>query len=445
MSTLVVGMKKSGMASVSLLVRLGAAVRATDLKPLDQLGQARELLTRLHVPFAPQTPEVFADCDRIVLSPDVPADLPPLVEARRRGVPVIGEVELAAPFLKGRTIGVTGSNGKTTTTSLIGHILFESGRASGVPVQVGGNIGVPVTAMVETSSAEGWNVLELSSFQLETIVEFRAHIGLALNVTQNHLDRHHTFERYAAAKGRLFETQQTGDFAILNADDPVCAAYADRTAATVQWFSSRRKVSPGASLCNGKLVLDGKLLMEAGQIPIRGRHNVENVLAAAIAAARAGAAHQQIAAAVRTFQGVEHRLEFVRSAGGIDFYNDSKATSVDATLKALDAFPGGLWVILGGKDKGLDYAALREPLAAKARAALLIGAAAAKIADQLNGAVPLVDAKTLEAAIAHAYQNATPGDTVLLAPACASFDQFKSFEHRGEVFKQIVNQLQPRH
>jgi UDP-N-acetylmuramoylalanine--D-glutamate ligase len=437
---LVVGLKRSGLASVELLVRQGAVVRATDLKPLDQLGDARALLARLHVPFAQQTPEVFEDAEVIVLSPDVPADLPALVEARRRGVQVIGEVELATPFLKGRTIGITGTNGKTTTTSLIGHILDQSG----MPVQVGGNIGVPVTAMVETSRDDGWNVLELSSFQLETIEKFRAHIAIALNVTQNHLDRHHTFESYAAAKGHLFETQQTGDVAILNADDPVCAAYAGRTAATVQWFSSRRKVTPGASLCSGKLVLDGKLLMESDEIPIRGRHNVENVLAAGIAALQAGVSRQQIAAAVRTFQAVEHRLEFVRSVGGIDFYNDSKATSVDATLKAVDAFPGGLWVILGGKDKGLDYAALREPLAAKAHAALLIGAAASKIADQLHGAVPLVDAKTLDAAIANAYQNATPGDTILLAPACASFDQFTSFEHRGEVFKQIVNRLQPK-
>jgi UDP-N-acetylmuramoylalanine--D-glutamate ligase len=440
MSTLVVGMKKSGMASVELLVRHGASVRATDLKPLDQLPEAAALLTRLNVPFAQQAPEVFENATRIVLSPDVPFDLPPLLEARKGGVEVIGEVELAAPFLKGRTIGVTGSNGKTTTTSLIGHILSESG----VPVQVGCNIGVPVTSMIETSRDDAWNVLELSSFQLETIVRFRAHIGLALNVTQNHLDRHHTFENYAAAKRRLFETQQAGDFAILNADDPVCVSYADRTAATPQWFSSRHKVPTGASLCNGKLVLDAKLLMESTEIPIRGLHNVENVLAASIAAARAGVSHQQIAAAVRTFKAVEHRLEFVRNVSGVDFYNDSKATSIDATLKAVNAFPGGLWVILGGKDKGLDYAALREPLAAKAHAALLIGAAASKIADQLQGAVPLVDVKTLDGAIAYAYQRATPGDTVLLAPACASFDQFKSYEHRGEVFKQIVNQLQSR-
>jgi UDP-N-acetylmuramoylalanine--D-glutamate ligase len=348
-------------------------------------------------------------------------------------VRVIGEVELAAPFLRGETIGITGSNGKTTTTSLVGHIL----RDAGVPVQVGGNIGTPVTAMVESSRADGWNVLELSSFQLETISRFRAHIGLALNVTENHLDRHHTFENYAAAKGRLFETQRSGDFAVLNAENPVCVRYADRTLATVQWFSSRR-------LCGSELVLDGRLLIEAGEIPIRGRHNVENVLAASIAAARAGVKPEAIAAAVRTFQAVEHRLEFVRNVSGVDFYNDSKATSVDATLKALDAFSGGLWVILGGKDKGLDYSPLRAPLAAKARAALLIGAAAAKIAGHLQGAVPLVDSKTLDAAIAHAYAGSQPGDTILLAPACASFDQFQSFEHRGEVFKQIVNQLPPK-
>jgi UDP-N-acetylmuramoylalanine--D-glutamate ligase len=437
---LVVGMKKSGMAAAELLVREGAEVRATDLKPLDQLAGARDLLARLNIPFARQAPEVFEGCDLIVLSPDVPADLPPLDAARRRGARVIGEVELAAPYLKGETIGITGSNGKTTTTSLIGHIL----REAGMPVQVGGNIGTPVIAMVDASREDGWNVLELSSFQLETISEFRAHIGLALNVTQNHLDRHHTFENYAAAKGRLFETMRSGDFAVLNAEDAMCVKYAERTAAQVQWFSSRREVTPGASLSGEKLILDGKPLMEAGEIPIRGRHNVENVLAAAVAAARAGVSPDAIASAVRTFQAVEHRLEFVRKVSGIDFYNDSKATSVDATLKAVDAFPGGLWIILGGKDKGLDYSVLREPLAAKAHAALLIGAAANKIAGALEGSVPLVASKTLDAAIAHAYTHGKPGDTVLLAPACSSFDQFNSFEHRGEVFKQMVNQLEPK-
>jgi UDP-N-acetylmuramoylalanine--D-glutamate ligase len=435
LKTVVVGMQKSGIAAVEFLAGRGAEVRATDLKPLDQLPVAGEVLERLGVPFARQSPAVFEGCELVVVSPDVPADLPIL-----RGLRVVGEVELAGPYLKGETIGITGSNGKTTTTSLIGHIL----RESGLPVQVGGNIGTPVCAMVETSRDDGWNVLELSSFQLETIAEFRAHIALGLNVTQNHLDRHHTFENYVAAKGRLFETQRAGDFAILNADDPVTAAYAQRTTAMPLWFSSRRKVTPGAHLCADKLVLEGKLLMTAGEIPIRGRHNIENVLAASLAAARAGVSHEAIAAAVRGFRAVEHRLEFVRRVNGIDFYNDSKATSVDATLKALDAFDGGLWVILGGKDKGLNYAALREPLASKARAVLLVGAAAGKIAEELQGAVPLLDVKTLDRAIAHAYAAGSVGDTVLLAPACASFDQFRSYEHRGEVFKQLVNQLEPK-
>jgi len=435
---LVVGMKKSGVASAELLVREGARVRATDLKPLDALPEARALVERLGIPFEQQTPAVFENADLIVLSPDVPTDLAPLEAARRRGVMVTGEVELAASFLKGRTIGITGSNGKTTTTSLIGHIL----REAGVPVQVGGNIGTPVAAMIDSSREDGWNVLELSSFQLETIRDFRAHIGVALNVTQNHLDRHHTFENYAAAKGRLFETQHDGDFAVLNADDAVCVSYAQRTSAMVEWFSGTHKVAPGAHLCADKLVLEGRLLMTAAEIPIRGRHNIENVLAGSIAAARVGVSPEAIAAAVRTFKAVEHRLEFVRKLRGIDFYNDSKATSVDATLKAVDAFDGGLWVILGGKDKGLDYSLLRQSLAVKAHAALLIGAAAPKIAAQLEGAVPLVESGTLASAVDYAFRHGQPGDTVLLAPACASFDQFNSYEHRGEVFKTLVGQLQ---
>jgi UDP-N-acetylmuramoylalanine--D-glutamate ligase len=436
--TLVVGMKRSGIASAELLAREGAEVRATDLKPLEQLPEAQEMLARSQIPFAAQSPEVFEGADLIVLSPDVPADLAPVQAAHARGAKVIGEIELAAPFLKGRNIGITGSNGKTTTTSLIGHIL----KSAGVPVQVGGNIGTPATAMIESSREDGWNVLELSSFQLETIFEFRAHIALALNVTQNHLDRHHTFENYAAAKGRLFETQRAGDEAILNREDATCATYAKLTPGHVNWFSSIHEAD--AWLRHDELLLDGKALMSAAEVPIRGRHNIENVLGAALAAARAGVSHDAIATAVRTFRAVEHRLEFVRKVDGIDFYNDSKATSVDATLKALDAFQGGLWVILGGKDKGLDYAPLRAPLTQKARGVLLIGAAAAKIEEQLQGAAPVVDLKTIDAAVQHGFTHGANGDTVLLAPACSSFDQFRSYEHRGETFKQLVNALQPK-
>jgi UDP-N-acetylmuramoylalanine--D-glutamate ligase len=424
----VVGMAKSGHAAVELLLEQGAVVRAVDEKPE---GAVRG------VDVEPQTAAAFGSAELVVISPGVPADLELLNDVRARGVHVIGELELASWFLQGENIGITGANGKTTTTALTGHILKESGIAC----QVGGNIGTPTAAMIKTSRADQWNVLELSSFQLETIREFRAHIGIVLNVTPDHLDRHHTFENYASAKGRLFETQRAGDFAVLNADDPVCVAYAARTKATPVWFSLEHRVESGAWLENGEVRYDGRTLLSVSDIPLRGRHNVQNVMAAAIGARLAGASMEQIAAAVRTFPGVEHRLEFVREIDGVAYYNDSKATNVDATLKAIDAFPGGLWIILGGKDKDSDYTVLREPLREKARAALLIGAAASKIEDQLQGATRIERSGTLQDAVQTARREARAGDTVLLAPACASFDQFQNYEHRGRVFKELVNAL----
>jgi UDP-N-acetylmuramoylalanine--D-glutamate ligase len=419
-NALVVGMEKSGRAAAGFLRSREAVVTCTDVKPQDAAG------------FRLQSDELFGEAwDLIVLSPGVPADLPPLEKARARGVEVIGETELAAPFLKGKTIGITGSNGKTTTTALVGHIL----RSAGVAAQVGGNIGTPVIAMTETSREDQWNVLELSSFQLETIRTFRAHVGVCLNVTQNHLDRHHTFEAYASAKGNLFRTQQTEDFAVLNADDETCRSFVGLTAGQPRWFGLH-------DIRRGKVWVGGEALMPLGEIPIPGMHNAENVMAAAAVAEMAGVSLSQIAAAVRTFKSVEHRLEFVAEIGGVRFYNDSKATSVDATIKALDSFESGLWVILGGKDKGSDYTLLRERLQRKARAALLIGAAAGKIAQDIEGATKLIEAGTLERAVAEAWKSAVPGDTVLLAPACASFDQFRSYEHRGQVFKDLVSGLQ---
>jgi len=313
---------------------------------------------------------------------------------------------------------------------LVGHILMSAGKA----VQVGGNIGTPVIAMAATSRSGQWNVLELSSFQLETIRTFRAHVGVCLNITQNHLDRHGTFDKYAAAKGNLFRTQQATDHAVLNADDEMCRSFAALTAGDTHWFSQR-------NLHEGKAWLGDAPLMDLDEIPIPGSHNAENVLAAASTALIAGVEREQIRAAVRTFKAVEHRLEFVAEIRGVKFYNDSKATSVDATTKALDSFAGKLWVILGGKDKGSDYTLLRDRLHQKAHAALLIGAAAPKIREHLNGAVRLVDAGTIEQAVADAWAQAKPGDTVLLAPACSSFDQFRSYEHRGEVFKNLVKVL----
>jgi len=429
LKVVVVGMARSGIAAVKLLREHGASVRAVDEKVTGEV---------LGITIEPQTESAFHGADLVVISPGVPADLDLLNHVRARGVRVIGELELAAPFLKGTTMGITGSNGKTTTTALTGHIL----REAAIACQVGGNIGTAPAALVETSREDQWNVLELSSFQLETIETFRSDLAVCLNVTPDHLDRHYTLENYAVAKGRLFETQQAGDCAVLNADDPLCAAYANLTRGKVHWFSLEHPVSPGAWLENGEIRLNGDVLMNAKDIPLRGRHNIENSMAASIAAWLAGASLEQIAAAIRTFPGVEHRLELVREIEGVEYYNDSKATNVDATLKAIGAFERGLWIILGGKDKNSDYTVLREPLHAKARAALLIGAAAQKIADQLGSdSVPVLQCGNLAAAVQKAFRSAEPGDTVLLAPACASFDQFENFEQRGRIFKELVNAL----
>jgi UDP-N-acetylmuramoylalanine--D-glutamate ligase len=423
----VVGMARSGVAAVELLREQGATVRAVDQNPLPVAG----------IEVEPQTDAAFADADLIVLSPGVPADLPVLDALRQRGVKIVGDLELASWFLKGEIIGITGANGKTTTTALTGHILKQSGIAA----QIGGNIGTPPASMVHTSRDNQFNVLELSSFQLETTDRFRAHIGAALNVTPDHLDRHYTIENYAAAKARLFVNQRETDLAVLNHDDTITRAYANRTPGTIVWFSSTHSVSPGAFLDGKQIVLDAEPLMDASEVPLRGVHNLENTMAAAAIAKLAGATHAQIRAAVMTFPGVEHRLEFVREHHGVAWYNDSKATNVDATLKAIAAFPGGLWIILGGKDKNSDYRSLAAPLKEKSHAALLIGAAAEKIRAQLDGQVRLLDCGTLESAVQEAHTRATSGDTVLLAPACASFDQFENYEHRGREFKRLVREL----
>jgi UDP-N-acetylmuramoylalanine--D-glutamate ligase len=402
----VVGMARSGQAAADLLKEKGARVIEVDRK----LGN--------------QKPESFADADLVVLSPGVPADIEELREARARGVYVIGDLELASWYLKGDVIGITGSNGKTTTTALTGHILARCG----IPAQVGGNIGTPPCSMVATSREGQWNVLELSSFQLETIDRFRARIGACLNITPDHLDRHYTLERYAAAKARLFENQTPEDFAVLNADDALTREFAKTARARVMWFGLSRPIFDQPAL-------------EESDVPLRGRHNLENAMAAALIARLAGADDEKIRAAIRKFPGVEHRLEFVREIDGVTWYNDSKATNVDATRKALEAFPGRLWVILGGKDKDSNYAELAPLLAVKAHAGLLIGAAAEKIQRQVNGAAELILCGTLETAVHEARKRARAGDTVLLAPACASFDQFENFEHRGREFKRLVRDL----
>jgi UDP-N-acetylmuramoylalanine--D-glutamate ligase len=444
---LVVGLGKSGVASALFLKAKGARVTVSDSKPQDQLKDQIPVLldNGIAVETGGHGERTFGGQDLIVVSPGVPTDSPPLVQARALGENVIGEVELAAQFFPGRIIAITGSNGKTTTTTLAGEIV----AASGYRVAVGGNIGTPAISLVEAATADTIAVLEVSSFQLETIQTFRPEVAVVLNVTPDHLDRHRTFAAYADAKARIFENQRAGDFTVLNADDRTCVELATRTRAQVFWFSRTAEVKQGAFVREGRIFFRDhsgqKEIMLVSEIPLKGAHNVENVLAAVCVGALLGCEPDRIRAAVRNFKAVEHRLEHVATIGGVDYYNDSKATNVDATIKAIESFPANIHLILGGKDKDSDYSVLNDLLQKRVKRVYTIGAAAAKIESQIvspKNAGPEVDhAETLETAIRHAAENATPGDIVLLAPACASFDQFRNYEHRGKVFKQVVKTL----
>jgi UDP-N-acetylmuramoylalanine--D-glutamate ligase len=440
---LVVGLARTGVATSLFCAARGARVTATDSRAESEIGEVIAKLKDAGVALelGCHREETFLDQDLIIPSPGVPADAAHLRAARAKGATIWSEIELAYRFMKGRLIGITGSNGKTTTTSLIEHIL-ETARMQTI---LAGNIGTPLIGCVDAMKDDTCTVIELSSFQLELIDTFRPNIGVFLNLTPDHLDRHHTFEAYGAAKARLFENQTGEDAAILNADDVATTPYAP-SLPRVYWFSRKQRVAQGAYVRGEEIVFrqDGaeETLLKLADIPLAGGHNVENVLAAAAAARLAGASAAAIAKGVRTFAGVEHRLEFVAEVAGVRYYNDSKATNVDATLKALDAFPGRILVILGGKDKGSDYTLLQKPLREKAILALLIGSAAKKIEKQISGSVALERAETLERAVETASHAAQRGDVVLLAPACASFDQFQNYEHRGRVFKDLVKQLE---
>ena len=439
---LIVGLARTGLVASLFCARYGAAVTATDEKPESELGATTAKLRAAGVSLVlgAHTAVNFGEQDLIVLSPGVPADLPALKQARERGIPVWGEIELARRFLQGKLVAITGSNGKTTTTSLVAHML----KTAGIPTLVGGNIGVPLLSLVDSSTGRTVTVAEVSSFQLETTDAFRPEIGMLLNLTPDHLDRHASFEDYAQAKLRMFVNQSERDAAVLNADDAEVMRRMP-TRPHVFWFSRKKRVAQGAFLQGDEIVFrsEGRenAILRREQIGLRGDHNLENVLAAVTASSLAGASPAAIAASIKTFAGVEHRLEFVAKVAGVAFYNDSKATNIDAALKAIEAFPGPLIVILGGKDKGSPYTPLRDALSARARMAALIGAASEKIAHDLDGAVASERAGTLDRAVMIAMKNAQPGDTVLFAPACSSFDQFENYEQRGRVFKQLVASL----
>jgi UDP-N-acetylmuramoylalanine--D-glutamate ligase len=343
--------------------------------------------------------------------------------------------------LKGHIVAITGSNGKTTTTALTGDVIAWGGYES----QVGGNIGTPAISMVADATDDTYNVLEVSSFQLETIQKFRPEIAVVLNVTPDHLDRHGSFELYLAAKKRIFENQTSSDFAVLNADDQQTAGMDKGLHSQVRCFSRMKEVGQGAFVRNDRIHYcddSGEHeVMPVSDIPLKGAHNLENVLAAVCVGMLIPCEPHRIRAAVKEFKAVEHRLEFVANVNGVDYYNDSKATNVDATVKALESFPGNIHIILGGKDKGSPYTVLNDLLRKRVKRVYTIGAAASKIEKEIAGSTDVVHAETLDVAVRRAFESANQGDIVLLAPACASFDQFQSYEHRGRVFKELVSAL----
>ncbi|HZD50274.1 MAG TPA: UDP-N-acetylmuramoyl-L-alanine--D-glutamate ligase [Silvibacterium sp.] len=439
---LVVGLGKSGLAAALFLRRRGAQVTVSDVRSAAALAKDIPALLDqgIMVEAGGHGLLTFRRQDLIVVSPGVPLDTPELVQVRNFGLPVVGELELAAHFLAGRTLAVTGSNGKTTTTSLCGEIL----TAAFPHVLVGGNIGVPVIGLVDEAREDGWSVLEVSSFQLETTYQFHPNIAVILNITPDHLDRHGSFENYIAAKERIFANQGPEDALILNADDEIASRAAIRTKSRVFWFSSTRIVRQGSFFHDGAIYFRAteqsapEFILKAAAIALKGQHNVENVLAAVCAARLAGVAPEIIRAAVERFRAVEHRLEFVANVNGVDYYNDSKATNVDAAMKAVAAFPSGIHLILGGKDKGSDYRVMRLLIQERVKAIYTIGAAAEKIITHVEGSAPIVNAGTLDVAVTKAADAARPGEIILLAPACSSFDQFENYEQRGQVFKDLV-------
>jgi UDP-N-acetylmuramoylalanine--D-glutamate ligase len=443
MRVLAIGLARTGVATALFCAKHNAIVTATDARPESELGDAPDKLREAGVTLelGGHQEKTYLAQDLIVPSPGVPADEPLLVKARSKGITVWSEIELAYRFQEGEMIGITGSNGKTTTTSLVHHILKTAGRKA----ILAGNVGTPLISCVDSMTSETMAAVELSSFQLELTDKFRPDISVFLNLTPDHLDRHRTLEAYAAAKARIFSKQTELDAAVLNADDAPTVRLSPKKP-QVFWFSRKKGVAQGACVRGEDLVIarGGKeeFVMKLAEIPLAGVHNLENILAAATAARLAKVDAATIGKAVKSFAGVEHRLEFVSEIKGVRYYNDSKATNVDATLKALDAFPGRILVILGGKDKGSDYTVLQGPLREKAILALLIGAAADKIEKQIHGSVAIERAGTLGSAVEIASQAAKPGDVVLLAPACASFDQFKNYEQRGRFFKELVRGLE---
>lgn len=435
MRYLVVGAAKSGVAAANFLAVQGEAVALYDAKPNPELPyDLHEAVVRI---FGNDTDSVLDAVETVVISPGVPLTAPILQTAAKRRIPIIGEIELGYRHLRGTVIAITGTNGKSTTTALIGEILRVAGRQ---PI-VAGNIGEPLTASLDLERPRTY-VLELSSFQLETVDTFRADIALLLNITPDHLDRYEDFDAYVAAKHRVFRNQAASDVAIVNADDSRSAPRGPR--GKVWKFSGTQRLDAGAWSEGDQLVLriDGnERRIPRASLRIQGQANVENALAAWLAASAAGVDDVHVQLAFGTFVGLPHRMVQVRELDGVTWVNDSKGTNVDATLKSLEGYQSRVILILGGKDKAGEFERLSRAVREKVSVVLTIGSAATKIAESLTNAARIVPAGDMVHAVQWARENASAGDTVLLSPACASFDQYRNFEHRGEHFEELVRKL----
>jgi UDP-N-acetylmuramoylalanine--D-glutamate ligase len=440
MPVTVLGLGASGVAACRVLSRVGARVRASDNKQQEALGTAaRELRERgIEIESGGNRPSFARGSELVVLSPGVPLDNPIIEWARSEGVPVISEVELAYCLSEARFAAITGTNGKTTTTSLLGAML----TSTDAKVHVCGNIGVPITSVAAGLGRDHILVVEVSSFQLDTCVSFRPEVGVLLNVTPDHLDRYPSYEAYTASKGRLFMNQEPGDHAVVNYDDDMCMAASRDTEATNHYFSLRKEVPEGAFIRGGRVVVRAdrqeRTVFAIDTLKIKGPHNLANSLAAALAALALGFEDEAIRKGITGFEGLEHRYEHVADIAGVAFINDSKATNIDSVRVALEAARPPVFLIAGGRDKEGDFGVLAPLVRSKVREILAIGEAREKLERTFSDITPVLLLNSLEEAVSAAREKAEPGATVLLSPGCASYDMFSNFEERGRAFKKAV-------
>jgi len=442
----VLGLGRSGKALARLLAGRGADVLISDMKGVEALDADLEALREMGVQLelGGHTEKVHDGRDLVITSPGISIYSPVIVEAKKAGVPVIGEIEVAFSLTKAPIIAVTGTNGKSTTVSLIHRIITDSGRKA----VLAGNIGIPLVAEIERNPDAEWIVAEISSFQLETVRDFNPRIGVVMNITVDHMDRHHTLEEYIGAKARLFMNHSAGDCALLNGDDGNVRTMIPGIKSDLYMFSRTGEVERGAFLKGREITWrDGAsdtCLLSLDEIPLLGNHNVENVMAAAAVSRLTGIGGEQVVRSLPDFKALHHRIQYVATINGVKFYDDSKGTNPGAVIAALESFSDPVVLIAGGKDKDMDFSEMAEVMAKKLRKLIVIGEAADKIADAARGkgVKDIEGAAAFKEAIYNAFDSARPGDVVLLSPACASFDMFRSAEERGDIFIQIVKEME---